>query len=89
MPPIIACEHAPALLPRWGPVAPLWWGHSDHVLSANCPTARQGAGEHSMVNPLLNTQNKDVLKALCCFDLLLFKTFLKGHLLCEAVDVAL
>lgn len=30
-----------------------------------------------MVNPLLNSQNKDVLKSLGSFDLLLFKTFQK------------
>lgn len=55
VPPIIPDECAPALLPHRGLVAPQWRGHSDHLLSANCPAAPQDAGElatsnHSMLN---------------------------------------
>lgn len=52
--PIIADKCAPALLPRRGPMAPVWWGHSVHLLSVNCPIAPQDTGEHSVVNPHLN-----------------------------------
>lgn len=51
VPPIIPDECAPALLPHRGPVAPQWWGHSDHLLSANCPAAPQDAGELASSRP--------------------------------------
>ena len=65
VPPIISDGCAPALLPHRGPVAPQWRGHSDHLLSANCPAAPQDAGElatsrHSVLHlaetPLGHTQ---------------------------------
>lgn len=57
--PIISDKCVPALLSHRGPLAPQWRGHSDHLLSANCPAAPQDLREQatnrtSMLNLVKN-----------------------------------